>query len=76
MQTQYNFNEQKSEVDWVETPSVFKSHWSYNVDKVILTNENDIKNIKTVLRQIRRPELGDKFSSRHGQKGVVGLIVN
>lgn len=47
------------------------------VDKVLLTS-NDENNmvVKVLVRHTRRPELGDKFSSRHGQKGVVGCIVN
>ncbi|KAF2097343.1 putative DNA-directed RNA polymerase III subunit RPC2 [Rhizodiscina lignyota] len=45
------------------------------VDKVVSTaNESDVRIFKIHTRQTRRPEIGDKFSSRHGQKGVVGII--
>lgn len=44
-------------------------------DKVMISaNEASQTIIKIRTRQTRRPEIGDKFSSRHGQKGVVGLL--
>ncbi len=46
------------------------------VDTVFLTKDNEgnrIVQIKT--RDQRIPEIGDKFATSHGQKGVMGLIV-
>ena len=45
------------------------------IDKVMVSvTESEMTLIKVSTRQTRRPEVGDKFSSRHGQKGVVGII--
>jgi len=51
-------------------------HADTYVDRVMISgNRNDTHLIKVRVRSTRRPELGDKFSSRHGQKGVIGRIV-
>ncbi|KAL6651488.1 hypothetical protein ACP70R_010413 [Stipagrostis hirtigluma subsp. patula] len=45
------------------------------VQKVLLSANDEGKNFAVVtLRQVRSPCLGDKFSSMHGQKGVVGFL--
>ncbi|KAL3638170.1 DNA-directed RNA polymerase III subunit 2 [Castilleja foliolosa] len=64
----YNRTPQRYNGAKAETPAV--------VDRVVLfSDRNNNLAIKFMIRHTRRPEVGDKFSSRHGQKGVCGTIV-
>lgn len=46
------------------------------VDKLIVyENKNGLRTCKVRVRKNRIPEIGDKFSSRPGQKGVCGMLL-
>jgi len=61
--------------EFKSTKITYKGSAQATVDKVLITsNEHDNFIVKIMMRQIRRPEVGDKFSSRHGQKGFSTII--
>lgn len=57
--------------------SMTLEHGEKGVVDLVLLSENEEGNrlIQVRLREQRIPEIGDKFISRHGQKGVIGLVI-
>ena len=54
--------------------SLKRNETGYVDENYITTNSDGYSICKSRIRSFRMPEIGDKFSSRHGQKGTIGMV--
>jgi DNA-directed RNA polymerase II subunit RPB2 len=68
--------DRKKKTVQVDHSTVLKSAEPMRVRKVYLSSNKDGARLARVcLDAVRVPEIGDKLSSHHGQKGVIGMIL-
>jgi DNA-directed RNA polymerase II subunit RPB2 len=71
-----NKNDFTKTVKYSDGSISYRTHEESYIDKNYLESNGDGYNFcKVRVRNFRKPVIGDKFSSRHGQKGTIGNII-
>jgi DNA-directed RNA polymerase II subunit RPB2 len=71
-----NRNDHTKVIKFEDQSKIFRTTEETYIDKNYIDRNGDGYNFAKVrLRTIRKPVIGDKFSSRHGQKGTIGNII-
>ena len=71
-----NRNDHTKIIKYSDQSKIYRTHEECYVDKNYVDRNGDGYTFcKVKTRTYRRPEIGDKFSSRHGQKGTIGIIM-
>ena len=69
-------NDHTKVIKYEDQSRTFRTHEDTYVDKNYIERNGDGYNFcKVRTRTLRQPVIGDKFSSRHGQKGTIGNII-
>jgi DNA-directed RNA polymerase II subunit RPB2 len=72
-----NRNDHTKVIKYEDQSKVYRTKEETYIDKNYIERNGDGYNFcKVRLRIVRKPVIGDKFSSRHGQKGTIGNIIN
>ena len=71
-----NRNDHTKVIKYEDQSKIYKTVEETYVDKNYIDRNGEGYNFAKVrIRAVRKPVIGDKFSSRHGQKGTVGNII-
>ena len=71
-----NRNDHTKVIKYEDQSKIYRTNEETYIDKNYIDRNGEGYNFAKVrLRTVRKPVIGDKFSSRHGQKGTVGNII-
>jgi DNA-directed RNA polymerase II subunit RPB2 len=72
-----NKNDNTKVIKYEDQSRSYRTDEECYVDKNYIDRNGEGYNFTKVrIRTLRKPNIGDKFSSRHGQKGTIGNIIN